>query len=558
MKKLLTLLLVLPILAGAQEIKFPVVFNGKTDTATLYLPKNYVVSDSIVWNFIPKDTTVLNVIPKDTVVLNVIPKDTTILRISYKDTTIIRINYQDTCFTAPVDTTDNGGGPVVDPPPVTGEVFVFSVQQRTDWNNVSIPFSKGEVWSGQWIAPQPYKAADKYFRFSMHMFYNADGSFRWTKFDQEFQSAINAGQKFAFGIMTHYPDPANDHILRYDNAYSAYPKFLHDRMQAEAVKDWVSGTSWVPNWNSEAYISELLRLHKAISSHIHEKGWSGWVNYIDVRGYGAFGEWHGYTIADPITNSPAGTRATEATLKRIIDVHTEGFPDWPLVLLVSTFDANRLNNTKNPPGVAAYALRARNKWGLLGWRRDNWGATDAYLRDYTDRNTVVVDGMRLDTAIMNRWRYAPIVGEPCCTPNYNDFLTQVQRYRAVSVGNGNFTAGTVNANITAGLQAAGHRLTITGGQYKDGTVTVNWRNDGITPIYEDFDVVFELRTANGQVAKSYTFENLVSMRLPGGWSTTSNLTGLPAGTYDLHVIVKNDQRSYPLGITGSKLATIKL
>ena len=33
----------------------------------------------------------------------------------------------------------------------------------------------------------------------------------------------------------------------------------------------------------------------------------------------------------------------------------------------------------NPAEVGNYALTTRNAWGPLGWRRDQWGATDNYL-----------------------------------------------------------------------------------------------------------------------------------------------------------------------------------
>lgn len=559
----------LPVLAGAQEIKFPVVFNGKLDTATFYLPKNYVVSDSIVWNFIPKDTIVLNVIPKDTVVLNVIPKDTTILRIAYKDTTILRVNYKDTCFTAPVDTTDQGGGttnpPPVEPPPVNNTKYNFVITQASSSRPWLMPFGGSEQWNDQNFAASNVRKLDKYFRFSWSMLENGQGQYNWTRFDQEINDAISKGQKFSFGIMSHYPDAVSPHRLNYDGGYSVYPLYLHNLMQAESVKDWrASNGSWVPNWNSEAYITRLLALHKALDAHIKSTSFNGVaykdvINYIDIRGYGAFGEWHSYTIADQMSQYPAGTRATLASLKRIVDAHVQGFPDFPLVALVAAFDCNRFANTMNPPEIAYYVLNARNNWGLIGYRRDNWGDQASYYDDISIKNNNVVNGMNIGATIRERYKYAPIVGEPCCDASYSTLSNQVRNHRAVSIGNGNYTNNsTTQANYLAAASIAGHKVTVESGYFQGGTVVVNWKNSGLTPVYEDYDTYFELRDGSGSVVRRLKSGSSIKLKLPGTWTTTDTFSGLPAGSYDLHVVVQNNFRTYPLAITSTKLATIKL
>ena len=79
MKKILTILLMLPLITSAQENQPPIYVD---QSGFIKLHPNYRYMDSVVYNFITKDTTVLNVIPKDTVVLNVIPKDTTMLSVS--------------------------------------------------------------------------------------------------------------------------------------------------------------------------------------------------------------------------------------------------------------------------------------------------------------------------------------------------------------------------------------------------------------------------------------------------------------------------------------------
>ena len=113
---------------------------------------------------------------------------------------------------------------------------------------------------------------------------------------------------------------------------------------------------------------------------------------------------------------PTGTRPTVATLKTIIDHHKNGFPNFPLSLMISVFDAEWLNNTLTPKEVTSYALGLSNNWGKFGWRRDNWGALDEYLSDYlVDNDRSYSGGPEFRIAIMDRWKEAPITGEP---PNW--------------------------------------------------------------------------------------------------------------------------------------------
>ena len=53
-------------------------------------------------------------------------------------------------------------------------------------------------------------------------------------------------------------------------------------------------------------------------------------------------------------------------------------------MAISIDDSGALTQTSmrsmmNPAGLTYYALTTKNAWGPLGWRRDQWGATDSYL-----------------------------------------------------------------------------------------------------------------------------------------------------------------------------------
>jgi hypothetical protein len=287
------------------------------------------------------------------------------------------------------------------------------VEQWHDRNEVNVPIEGTNT-----------QRLDVYFRFVWTQIEGPTlGSYNWNYFDSLVNYAITRKQKMSFGIMPLYPGgTVQNGLVSYDGGYAAYPLYLHTLMQAESVKDWRTSTVWTPNYNSLNYQNRLLALHQAINAHLNATSFNGVlyknvIGYIDLRGYGAWGEWHsGYTPKNVVSDYPAGTFPTIATLKKIVDAHTQGFPDYPLVAMIAAFDANWLQNTMNPPEIAYYILTQRNNWGLIGWRRDQWGATDGYISSYLENNDRTFGGLVFKDSIMTRWKSAPINGEP---PGWN-------------------------------------------------------------------------------------------------------------------------------------------
>jgi hypothetical protein len=406
-------------------------------------------------------------------------------------------------------------------------------------------------------------AMDVYYRFVWTRLEGAtQGSYNWTYFDNLVNAAINKKQKFSFGIMTVYPEGTTENGLQYfDGGYAAYPQYLHNQMKSEAVKDWKSGSTWVPNYNSNYYLTRLLALNQALYNHILAMSYNGKryrdvVNIIDIRGYGSWGEWHSAGLVDNVSQYPSGTFPTVASFKRIVDAYTKGFPTFPLVAMIAAFDAGWLNNTKNPAEIAYYVLTQRNQWGPIGWRRDQWGATDQYLKDYLENNNRSFNGVVFKNLIMERWKTAPITGEPpAWNPgDYYDLERQVRLYHATSFGNGNYGVTpntTIKDRVRASSKAAGYRIKIVSGEApatitRNVAFTVNtlWQNVGLTPTYENWTVSFELQTSANAVKWIANSTKVLKLFLPStaGVNTSDRFTvpsTVPAGTYKLVVRVKD-------------------
>lgn len=398
---------------------------------------------------------------------------------------------------------------------------------------------------------------DVYYRTTWNRFEGAtENSWNFDWIRTRVTDAISKKQTFHFGIMSVYVGvDGNTGGVQVGGNWSAVPKYLIDKMQTETPKSWVTDGNHIPNWNSSYYHSRCLALNQAINNWIQTTTINGVpvknvIGIIDIRLYGNWGEWHS-AFHDGFTTSqyPSGTFPTGASLKKIVDAHTQGFPNNPLVAMIAAFDANWLNNTNNPPEIADYILnKTSNAWGPIGWRRDQWGATDQYLKDYLENNnrSFGTSGP-FKGPIMNTWTKAPVTGEPpAWNPgDYFDLERQIKLYHAISFGNGNYGVTpntTIKNRVRAASKICGYRFkvisattNITGSTLQ---VNMNWQNIGNGNCWQDWNIEFELVGTNWKGISKHKlkfFQPMPAVAI----SDSFGLTGVPAGSYALRFSVKD-------------------
>jgi hypothetical protein len=455
------------------------------------------------------------------------------------------------------------------------------------------PGRAAEQWHNDNVVNIPVDGVDSprsdiYRRFQWTQFETTvQGTYDWTKFDDAMEEAIDARRKLSFGIMTFFPFEPEIGAEQYDDGYGSYPSYLHDLMQGETNPDWqtdgtgpctsgCSGLGWVPNWNSEYYLNRWGALNRALAQHIASTSYDGVpyanaIQYVDIRGYGTYGEWTQVGIVSSTANYPTGTRITVASQKRIIDSVKVAFANYPLVFLIAALDCNLLANVDNDPEIAHYCLTQSNTWGKFGWRRDSYGDEDWFYDDYLEANPNSYSGVDFDTAISNRYKYAPIVGEPYNGLQMTALPGQVRTYHTNSFGNGNYGGITLSAasedSIRLASKLAGYRVVLDSGKVTTNlvpgsgfSITLYWKNKGLTPVYENWQPVFELRNGSGTVVWSgnsgfqlkrwwldnpaLNAESVDNFTLPGNVSN---------GNYSLYLIIKDPlgyRRPFPLAITG--------
>jgi hypothetical protein len=164
---------------------------------------------------------------------------------------------------------------------------------------------------------------------------------------------------------------------------------------------------------------------------------------------------------------------------------------------------------------------------------------------------------------MNKYKEAPVIGEPTSAigdayfngVGYGDLENQVRKYGATSFGNGNNygTLGAAERNaFRAASKAAGYRVVLTGGSGPSAiapggafSVTLNWQNKGIAPVYDSWVPTYELRnSANQTVWSSGTGFRLTMNLQPSTTATahTQNFTlpaNIAAGTYSLRLLIRD-------------------
>lgn len=179
---------------------------------------------------------------------------------------------------------------------------------------------------------------------------------------------------------------------------------------------------------------------------------------------------------------------------------------------------------------------------------------------------------------MNKWKKAPIIGEQNGSATtaasggdraFYDLEREVRTYHASGFGNGNWGGGEsipcAQTYIRAASKVSGYRLQINSGNYtstvgsnKNLSAQLAWRNVGIAPVYETWNVIYQLKNLSGLVVWTGSSSMILKLFLPEtSYRIVNDSFTLPStlasGYYSLSVIIKdpaNYRKPLPLAILG--------
>lgn len=349
--------------------------------------------------------------------------------------------------------TISGGSPipVPDPSPVVKQFIVPIITDE---------FAAPGRGSNMFYSKQSVKidTLDDDWRFDWTSFETSKGVYNFSSLINVLKTCIDNNRKLTFGI-----------VSRDSGKGQIYPSYI--------------GSMVDPDWNSEAYLSGVENLLNACANALQAtyKGIPliNAVLKIDIRLLGNWGEWHYFGIGQKF--------ATSASCMRIINAYLNAFPNTRLACTISALTAN----SNIPDDVKKYLLSCSNKVGLIGIRSDHLGDNGNYKYD-----TGGGSNSPYSAQILSRWKDAPMFGETMndntkvtaggSTPFW-DLENEVRGLHLSQFSNVNGTAASQN-NFIAASKACGYRLQIESGSIDGDTITLNWANVGIAPVYEKWDV----------------------------------------------------------------------
>ena len=427
---------------------------------------------------------------------------------------------------------------------------------------VPSPLRGAYRWSGAETVPQLGPAHDEYRRYTWRELEAGEGDYSGIdrRLEPDIRAAVAAGRKYAFRVRA----------LRGVGSGLNVP----DSMTAHGW--WFDGETFVPDWNDPVFLSRFRALLAELGRRYDRDPRIAW---IDIGGYGLYGEWHVFGV--DYSRAPAGiSRATTASLIHIVDSHTNAFPDQRLVMMVggqdvgAAFERAMLAPTLKPVGW---------RHDCLGLLSDEHGGFGEQIRRYADAARFPLHHKYIHD--QQRWRIAPVITE-YCTPRpeqrspagLNAFAAasgQVIDLHVSLVSNGNFAAAwsafppEQQADAIAVGKTAGYRLVLERTQLpqtlapaRSFTIESTWSNLGVAPVYEAWQVMFQLRAGSNPVWQGESGLDLTQLQPAGSGipprvqtDSFSLPASVPAGTYDLVVTVNDPiriRRPLALAIQGRR------
>ena len=353
-------------------------------------------------------------------------------------------------------------------------------------------------WLGSEPTPSTVTSNDVYYRDQVYWgrIEKADNAWDFSLIDAGLADAGARGGKFGFRVMAYCPGC-----------------WMHSRPDLPAVTpSFVPlqvGTD-VPDWSSPAFLAQWQELMAELGRRY---GNDPRLGYVDVGGYGAYGEWHVFE----------GEPVAEARGLAIVNAVADAFPAKHVLI-----------NTMTSPDFTLKALAAHPN---LGIRTDSLGCPDMYSMVAVDRRLQKV------------WRTRPFFSEWCTRADPVLGAEQVRRFHVSTLSSGNMpwdhaalTAGQRSAYATA-LATAGYRirlrsLTLPRSVDADDrfSVRTSWVNQGSAPTYDRWDVRLTF-ARNGRATTVSLGQQLRGVLDSSRRRATVSVPDLKRGRYDVLVSV---------------------
>lgn len=353
-------------------------------------------------------------------------------------------------------------------------------------------------WFGTDPTPSTVTSNDVYYRDQVYWgrIEPSDNAWDFSLIDQGLADAGARGGKFGFRVLAYCPGC-------WMNYRSDFPAVTPSFVPLQP------GTT-VPDWNAPAFLAQWQELMAELGRRYGDDPRLG---YVDVGGYGSYGEWHVDT----------GAWITEPHGLAVVKAVTSAFPTKHVLI-----------NTMTSVDFTLAALKANPN---LGIRTDSLGCPDMYSMVAVDRRLQKV------------WKTRPFFSEWCTRADPVLGAKQVRKFHVSTLSSSNmpWTFDTLtppqrSAYATA-VATAGYRLrlrSLTLPRRIDAgdpvAVRTSWLNQGSAPTYDRWDV----RLTFSRKGKATTVSLGDQVRGVTDSSSSRSRVAVPSlrkGRYDVSVTV---------------------
>lgn len=355
-------------------------------------------------------------------------------------------------------------------------------------------------WLGAGPTPATATSNDVYYRDQVYWgrIERADNDWDFSLLEAGLAEAGARGGKFGFRVMAYCPGC-------WMESRADFPPVTPSFVPRQA------GGS-VPDWNSPAFLSQWQELMAELGRRYGDDPRLG---YVDVGGYGSYGEWH----------VDVGARISGSNGLAVVRAVAAAFPTKHVLL-----------NTMTPVPFTLKALRAHRNVGL---RTDSLGCRDMYS---------TVPG---DVRLQKVWKTRPFFSEWCTRADPVLGARQVRRFHVSTLSSGNmpWTHSTLTrrqrsaygrALATAGYRIRVRSVTLPNAFARGGRIAVRtaWANQGTAPTYDAWDVRLTfVHAATGRSVTRSLGQQLRGLVRTSQRRAMVRTSGLRAGRYDVFVSV---------------------
>jgi hypothetical protein len=354
-----------------------------------------------------------------------------------------------------------------------------------------VPLSDAEITNpqrggypyGYIMNPSGWPILDAYDRFDWADFEISQGVYNWSWMESRLAKAASRGGRWGFRIMA-----ANS--MRNGNR-AAVPQYLMTLMSKGFWFTYPGNSyqTYAPDWNDPNFLNRTQALLTAIADKYGNDPRLGWV---EIGTYGDWSEWHVWQY--PYSGTPYGPSPTGAidmtsrNKKQLIQVYINAFPNKQVVMMM------------DEGGEHVWAI---NNYPKLGLRRDCLG-----YPEFMDSHTW--------SKVQNQWQKAPFITETCYISSgsggFDLALSQVSKYHIAMVSGHNMQSyNTLTSSVQSTLRqvykTAGYRIQLQNITLPSAidpgasfSVTSNWLNTGVTPLYKPWNIMLQLRNDSGTAA----------------------------------------------------------